>query len=44
MGDWMYSLPVTWMAVVIFLLTFAVTVGVYALVMGFARGERALGA
>ena len=41
MGDWMYSLPVTWMAVVIFLLTFAVTVGVYALVMGFARGERA---
>ena len=41
MGDWMYSLPVTWMAVVIFLLTFAVTAGVYALVMGLARGERA---
>jgi hypothetical protein len=41
MGDWMYNLPVTWMAVVIFLLTFAVTAGLYALVMGLASGERA---
>ena len=41
MGDWMYNLPVTWMAVVVLFLTFVVTAGLYALVMGLARGERA---
>jgi len=40
MGDWMYNLPVIWMAVVIFLLTVVVTAGLYGLVMGLARGER----
>jgi hypothetical protein len=41
MGEWMYNLPVTWMAVVVLFLTFVVTAGLYALVMGLATGERA---
>lgn len=41
MSDWIHSLPVGWMAVVIFGGTYLVTAGIYALVMALATGERA---
>ena len=41
MSDWIYDLPVVWMALFVFLATYAVTAGLYALVMGLAKGERA---
>jgi hypothetical protein len=41
MGDWMYNLPVLWMTLVVLLATYAVTGGLYWLVMGLANGERA---
>jgi hypothetical protein len=41
MGNWMYNLPVTWMALVVFLLTYVATAALYWLVMRLASGERA---
>src|SRR6188474_418471 len=41
MGEWMYDLPVTWMTVVVFAATYAVTGCLYALIMAAAKGERA---
>ena len=41
MGDWLYHLPVVWMAAVIFAATGVVTVGVYKAVMLFAGTRRA---
>ena len=41
MSDWLYDLPVTWMALVVFLATYVVTAALYWLVMRLANGERA---
>ena len=41
MGEWMYNLPVLWMALVVFTVTFVVTGCIYMLVMFAAKGERA---
>ena len=43
MSDWLHSLPVVWMAVVIFLATYLVTVAIYWIVMRIAVGERVKG-
>ena len=41
MGDWLHNLPVIWMAVVIFGVTYLATAAIYAVVMALATGERA---
>ena len=41
MSEWMYNLPVAWMAVVVFLATYVATGCLYALIMAAAKGERA---
>jgi hypothetical protein len=43
MSDWLHSLPVVWMAVVIFLATYAVTFAIYWIVLRLAVGERVKG-
>jgi Protein of unknown function (DUF4239) len=40
MSNWIYNLPMAWMTLVVFLLTYAVTGGLYWLVMRLANGER----
>jgi hypothetical protein len=39
MNDWLHELPILWMAVVVFGVTYIVTAAIYAVVMGFAAGE-----
>jgi Protein of unknown function (DUF4239) len=41
MSDWLHNLPVVWMAVVVFGVTYLIAVAIYAVVMGLAAGERA---
>jgi len=41
MADWLYHLPVVWMAVVVFAATFLVSAAIYAAVLALATGERA---
>jgi Protein of unknown function (DUF4239) len=41
MGDWLHSIPVPWMALVIFGATYLVAGGIYWVVMALAVGERA---
>jgi hypothetical protein len=41
MNDWLHNLPVVWMAVVVFGVTYLVAVAIYAVVMVLATGERA---
>jgi hypothetical protein len=41
MSDWLHELPVPWMALVVFGLTYGLAVLIYALVAVFAVGERA---
>ncbi len=41
MGEWLYNLPVAWMAIVVLAVTYAVTGCLYALIMSAAKGERA---
>src|SRR5262245_30241201 len=41
MSDWLHGLPVLWMAILVFGLTYLVTVGIYAAITVFAVGERA---
>lgn len=41
MSEWMYNLPVAWMAVVVLLATYVATGCLYALIMAAAKGERA---
>ena len=43
MSDWLHSLPVVWMAVVIFLATYVVTFAIYWIVLRLAVGERVKG-
>src|SRR5260221_13882697 len=40
MSEWLKNLPVGWMALVIFTLTYLATWGIFAIVMGLAAGER----
>lgn len=40
MADWLQNLPVVWMALVVFTLTYLVTWGIFAIVMSLATGER----
>jgi hypothetical protein len=39
MNDWLHELPILWMAVVVFGVTYIVAAGIHAGVMGFAAGE-----
>src|SRR5215472_4135845 len=41
MSDWLHSLPVLWMTVLVFGFTYLVTAGIYAVITVFAVGERA---
>ena len=41
MSDWLHNLPVAWMALLVFVATYLVAGGIYAVVMALARGERA---
>ncbi len=41
MIDWLHSLPLGWMALVVFVVTYFVAAGIYWLVMALAVGERA---
>ncbi len=41
MTDWLHSLPLGWMALVVFVVTYIVAAGIYWLVMALAVGERA---
>src|SRR5216684_7176408 len=41
MSDWLHNLPVIWMAVVVFGVTYLVAAAIHALVMALAKGERA---
>lgn len=41
MSDWLHNLPVAWMAVVIFGVTYLIAVAIYTVVMALATGERA---
>jgi len=40
MGDWLQNLPVMWMTLVVFTLTYLVTWGIFAIVMSHTTGER----
>jgi hypothetical protein len=39
--DWLHNLPVIWMAVVVFGVTYLIAAAIYAVVMVLATGERA---
>jgi hypothetical protein len=39
MNDWLHELPILWMAVIVFGVTYIVTAAIHAGVMGFAAGE-----
>jgi hypothetical protein len=41
MSDWLHNLPVVWMALVVFGVTYLVAAAIYAVVMVLAVGERA---
>ena len=41
MSDWLHNLPVLWMALLVFGLTYLVTAAIYAVITVFAVGERA---
>jgi hypothetical protein len=41
MTDWLHGLPVLWMAILVFVFTYLVTAGIYAVIAVFAVGERA---
>jgi hypothetical protein len=41
MSDWLHGLPVLWMTILVFGLTYLLTAGIYAVVTVFAVGERA---
>ena len=41
MSDWLHSLPVLWMAILVFGFTYLITAGIYAVISVFAVGERA---
>ena len=40
MSDWLHSIPVLWMAILVFGLTYLVTAGIYIGITVFAVGER----
>jgi len=41
MSEWLHSLPVLWMSVLVFGFAYLVTAGIYAVITVFAVGERA---
>jgi Protein of unknown function (DUF4239) len=41
MSDWLHSLPVVWMALLVFGLTYSIAAAIYAIVTVLAAGERA---
>jgi len=42
MSDWLHNLPIVWLAVVVFGLTYLMAAGIFALVAALAQGERRL--
>jgi hypothetical protein len=43
MNDWLHNLPIIWMAVLIFGVTYLIALAIFAVVMILATGERARG-
>ena len=41
MADWLHNLPIFWMALLVFGLTYLLAAGICGLVTGLAKGERA---
>ena len=41
MSYWLHSLPVLWMAILVFGFTYLITAGIYAVITVLAVGERA---
>jgi hypothetical protein len=41
MSDWLHSLPVLWMAILVFGFTYLITAGIHAVITVLAVGERA---
>jgi len=41
MSDWFHNLPVLWMALVVFAITYSITAAIYGVVNALATGERA---
>src|SRR5262249_59786953 len=41
MSDWLHNLPILWMALVVFGLTFLLTAAIHGVVTALAKGERA---
>src|SRR5262245_52024919 len=41
MSDWLHNLPILWMTVVVFGLTYLITTAIQGLVTALAKGERA---
>src|SRR5215469_8649881 len=40
MNKWLHNLPVWWMTVVVFAITYLVAAGIFAIIMALAKGER----
>ena len=40
MSDWLHNLPIVWLALVVFGLTYLVAGGIFALITGLSKGER----
>ena len=40
MGGWFYSLPVWWMALIVFAIAYLLAGGIFAIIMALAKGER----
>jgi hypothetical protein len=40
MNEWLHNLPVWWMTVVVFAITYLVAAGIFAIIMALAKGER----
>src|SRR5258708_20263939 len=40
MGEWFYSLPVWWMALIVFAIAYLLAGGIFAIIMALAKGER----
>src|SRR5258707_14447842 len=40
MGEWFYTLPVWWMALIVFAIAYLLAGGIFAIIMALAKGER----
>src|SRR5258707_4337397 len=40
MGEWFYTLPVWWMALIVFAIAYLLAGGIFAIIIALAQGER----